>query len=128
MSLRILVTGSRDWQWPDTITTALVVAASGADDDEITLVSGACPTGADAAAERVAERLGWRVERHPADWPTHGLRAGYLRNAQMVEAGADVCVAFIKDNSRGASMTLQLAQQAGIPCQVHRTRSGTGLR
>jgi hypothetical protein len=118
--MRILVTGSRDWPWPDSLAVNLMSAAAGTDDDEITLVSGACPTGADAQAEHVAERMGWTIERHPADWTTHGKRAGYLRNAAMVAAGADLCVAFIKDDSRGAAMTLQLAQRAGIPCQVHR--------
>lgn len=117
--MRILVTGSRDWPDVDMVEIGLITAATRADDD-ITLVSGACPTGADAQAERFALGWGWTVEQHPADWAQYGLRAGYLRNAEMVDAGADVCVAFIKHNSRGASMTLQLAQRAGIECQVYR--------
>jgi hypothetical protein len=120
-SKRILITGSRDWQWPNAISMSLLGAAAGVDDDDITIVTGACPTGADAQAERVAERMGWKVERHPADWDTHGTRAGYVRNAHMVALGADLCLAFIKDNSRGASMTVRLAEAAGIPVTVNRT-------
>lgn len=118
--MRILVTGSRDWPWPNAVAMSLLGAAQGVDDADITIVSGACPTGADAAAEHVAERMGWKVERHEADWATHGRRAGYVRNKAMVDAGADLCVAFIKDDSRGATMTVKLAEEAGIPCTVNR--------
>lgn len=116
--MRVLVTGSRDWPDADMVEIGLLTATRAGVD--VTLVSGACPTGADAQAERFALAWGWTIERHPADWAQYGPRAGYLRNADMVEAGADVCVAFIKHNSRGASMTLQLAQRAGIECQVYR--------
>lgn len=118
--MRILVTGSRDWPDPAMVEIGLLTAATPVSDEYVTLVSGACPTGADAQAERFAAGLGWTIEQHPADWAQYGPRAGYLRNAEMVKAGADVCVAFIKHNSRGASMTLQLAQRAGIECQVYR--------
>ncbi|WP_277212545.1 DUF2493 domain-containing protein [Isoptericola croceus] len=118
--MRILVTGSRTWDDDETIRRALTGAA-GVVASQVTLVSGACPRGADAIAERVARELGWHVERHPADWQQHGRRAGYLRNAAMVAAGADVCVAFIRDGSRGASMTARLAHQAGIDVHEHHT-------
>lgn len=116
---RVLVTGSRTWTNVAAIEQALrmlAVRLPGA-----TLVSGACPTGADAIAEQAWNAIGLPVERHPADWDQYGKLAGFIRNTRMVALGADVCVAFIAGNSRGASMTAGLAERAGIP--THRYTS-----
>jgi len=109
---RILITGSRDWRSPGTIATALEPLAR---ISNAVLVSGACPTGADAQAETIWTNWGLPVERHPADWRKHGKRAGFIRNAQMVDAGAAVCLAFILNESKGATHTADLADRAGIP-------------
>ena len=69
----------------------------------------------DAMADALGMDLDWNVERHPADWDTYGKSAGPRRNAEMVNLGADLCVAFIKNNSRGATHTAGLADEAGIP-------------
>lgn len=112
---RVLVTGSRTWTDHAVIADALREhCPPGA-----VLVSGACPRGADAIAERLWQAQGRQVERHPADWSARP-DAGLVRNAAMVAAGADVCLAFIRDHSPGASHTAQLAELAGIP--VHRYR------
>lgn len=113
--MRILITGSRDWDDEQLIEDALEFWSELATGQQTTLISGACPTGADAIAEKLAERWGWTIERHPADWSTHGKRAGYLRNKEMVDSKPDLCVGFVKNNSRGATMTLRLAEEAGIP-------------
>lgn len=116
---RILITGSRTWTDQQAIWEALAEAVHGIPvDQETVLVSGACPRGADAICEDWARKYGITIERHPANWRPAGAfdrAAGFRRNKQMVDLGADVCVAFIRDGSRGASHTAGLAEAAGIP-------------
>lgn len=128
--MRILVTGSRDWTDEQAIADAMFAEAFPLNDGQTTfvLIEGACPIGADSIAHRIATAWGnpWQTERHPADWKRHGgckcrpdVRkhcgyAGFRRNAEMVALGADVCLAFIKDGSKGATHCANLAEQAGI--------------
>lgn len=117
--MRLLVTGSRNWTNIDAIQQILEAWWEHVGKvDEVTLISGACPTGADTLCEQIAEELGWTVERHPADWKTHGKKAGFLRNSEMVNSGPDYCIGFVKDGSKGATMTINLAKEAGIPTFV----------
>lgn len=134
---RILITGSRDWGDEDTVRNALDAAihiGGAAIGPDVTVVSGACPSGADAIAERVASEMGCEVELHPADWNAHGRAAGPRRNAEMVNLGADICLAFIGDctsprchitgkhPSHGATGCADLAEKAGIPVQRYEYR------
>lgn len=145
--MRILVTGSRDWSDANMLGLALYEAIEGTAHRDITVVHGACPTGADQMAadfceseahwlEAVNTRLA--EERHPADWRKHGKKAGFRRNAEMVDAGADVCLAFISPcskrgcpdpkphGSHGASHTVGLAEKAGIPVLRYPRNNRTG--
>lgn len=117
---RILVTGSRDWDDKDQLYAVLSTAVF--QNVPAVIVHGACPTGADAQAAwwvRMHGRtLGVSEERHPANWRPNGQldrSAGFRRNAEMVAAGADICLAFIRNGSRGASHTARIAEAAGIP-------------
>lgn len=114
MTKRLLITGSRTWTDKEEVWLQLSHAAIFLSDEEIILVSGNCPTGADRIAEEIWAELGHPVELHPADWQGLGKRAGFVRNKEMVDLGADLCLAFIKNNSRGASHTADLAKKAGI--------------
>ncbi|PRX91962.1 SLOG family protein [Allonocardiopsis opalescens] len=128
-TLRILVTGSRTWgtrpspngpvpdqRQHDRLVEALRCAAKGA--QRPVLVVGDCPTGADAIATRYARRWGWRVEVHTALWGVYGSHAGPRRNAEMVRAGADICLVFLNElngkPSRGTRNCMRLAREAGI--------------
>ncbi|MGK5530885.1 SLOG family protein [Streptomyces sp. URMC 129] len=117
--VRVLVTGSRDWPAPEVVYMALWELSAGAS-RPLTVVHGACPTGADSAASHWARYHSTMAieEKHPADWEKHGKKAGPIRNQEMVNLGADVCFAFIKDNSQGASHCAQLALAAGIDTQI----------
>lgn len=116
--VRILVTGSRDWTDRPRLVFGLGMAIGHTGGagllSDVTIVSGACPSGADAAAEQYATAYGYKVERHPADWGRYGKSAGFRRNAEMVKLGANLCVAFIRNRSRGASHCATLAEKAGI--------------
>lgn len=119
---RVLVTGSRDWTDPHTVYAALDSIVHEVAPRHVTIVHGACPTGADQHAHAWIMRHcppdAWDrlcEEPHPADWELHGRRAGPIRNAHMVSLGADLCLAFVKANSRGAAHCSGLAEKAGIP-------------
>lgn len=132
MAFRILITGSRDWTDEQAILDAIIDAAADKyAPEQVTIVHGACPTGADALADRIARRLGCKPERHPADWQActaecrHGLRrtrdgreycpqAGHRRNQEMVDLGAHVVLAFQRNQSRGTQDCVDRARAAGL--------------
>lgn len=89
------------------------------------MVNGKCWRGADSMAlawRRDMVALGFPVEleSHPAYWKEYGKRAGILRNIEMVEYGADVCLAFIRNSSRGSTHCSSLAIGAGIETIIFR--------
>jgi hypothetical protein len=112
MTYRVLITGSRTWVAEELLRSTLDGIRWAK--PEMVLVHGACPRGADALADKWATDHDVEVERHPADWETHGRAAGFRRNIEMVNLYADVCVAFIRDASKGASHCARAAELAGI--------------
>lgn len=115
--MRIGVTISRDWDDYDAVVTALSDATRHLRSGRITLVHGASQM--DWFIAGVAYMLGMTLEAHHADWEAFGRKAGPIRNQEMVDSGADLWLAFIKGNSRGASGCAALAEQAGIPVRRH---------
>lgn len=75
------------------------------------------PKGADRFVYQEAQKLGFYLETHPAKWEEHGKSAGFIRNAEMVSLGADLCLVFWNGKSAGTKHTMDLARKAGIPVE-----------
>jgi hypothetical protein len=126
--VRILVTGSRDWEDGDAVRRAIaeamndrgIMTPTGKITEQVTIVHGGCPTGADRHAQLWALSLRGLMseEEHPADWIHEGKAAGPRRNQRMVDAGADICLAFPLGESRGTRDCMRRAEAAGIPVVV----------
>lgn len=122
MFRRLLITGSQLWTDTGMIRDALAQAWH----PDTILMSGVCPRGADRLCEDCWTHWGGRVDRFPAQWIVDGRYrsdAGFRRNELMVatavDLGAERCLAFILDNSPGATHTAGLARQAGLWTTVH---------
>lgn len=118
----VIVTGSRDltderkvWAeledlWIDTVGPLFVR-------------HGDCPTGADRFASiwcsdfHGTEAGAFEIP-HPADWEKYGNAAGPVRNKEMAQAGADLCLAFPLGVSRGTWNCVNECKKAGIPVKV----------
>lgn len=110
MNPRILVTVSRTWTDISTMREVLVKAYAAHPD--AVLVHGDCPRG-DRLAAKLWRDLGGTDEPWPANW-SRGRGSGFQRNAAMVESNPDLTIAFIRDNSRGATHCYNLAVGAGL--------------
>lgn len=135
--MRILCTGSREWTDEATVLVEITKAhgriAPNLPASAVTVVHGGCPRGADAIVDKVARDLGYTVEVHPANTRAHGSPlAFYLRNQEMVDEGASVCLAFWcpggaieadrnamdEAKGRGTADTFTRAAIAGIPVRI----------
>ena len=144
MTYRVIVTGSREFTdekiiddalynlWHDNIgyqsTDKLVIIQGGA--------AGADKLAREIAANNTDTAL---LENYPADWEhcdincdpdhrrvrlgdvTYCPKAGYRRNKQMLDSGADVVLAFYKTGAanKGTQMMVDLAEAAGIPVRKY---------
>lgn len=129
MTIRILVTVSRSWSAWSVMRSALETTY--AKYPGAILVHGDAARG-DRDAAGMWRGLGGKDEPWPADWqrcasdcrhkPAHTSNnhnycpyAGFRRNTAMVESAPAMVLAFIRDNSRGATHCAQAAEDAGIP-------------
>ena len=112
--MRILVCGGRDFSKYNQVFYA-ISRLKNTYGVEAVIHGGA--RGADSLAGQAAEELGIPVEVYPADWKTHGKKAGLIRNQQMIDEGKpDAVVAF--HGGRGTADMLRRAKEAGLPVWI----------
>lgn len=114
--MRIIVTGSRKWADKQAVCDALMEQFL--KHGPFALVHGGCATGADDIAHRwfmsAGRKLGVTETPFFANWDGRGRAAGPERNKRMVEAGADLVLAFPLPEGSGTQHTMALAREAGI--------------
>ena len=113
MMTRVMISGSRHWVDAAAIRRELLKL----DTTRTIIVHGACPTGADAIADRLAVQMGFAVEPYPAEWKKYGRSAGPRRNQEMVDI-SDRLIAFPLPDSVGTVDAINRARQKGLPVLV----------
>lgn len=125
--VRVLITGSREFTQRAIVAQALTVVAREHPGRELVVVHGDAK-GADRLAGAIARKYPGRLreEKHPVpDWRradgTIDRQAGRRRNQRMVDAGADVCLAFLASTAenRGTRDCMARARAASIPVREH---------
>ena len=111
---RVIVCGTRKWRDRDRITDRLF-------DLPPSIIVHGNAAGADRIAAQEAQKLGLLVEAHPANWELHGKAAGPIRNKEMADAGAELCIAFWDGESRGTLDMMCRAHAAKIPVEIIRS-------
>jgi hypothetical protein len=127
---RVLITGSRIWESEFTIRQTMQWVERQFPGERLTLVSGGA-AGADRMGQKIARELGWGIEVHLAKWHKHDAkcpnwhlgqkvcrRAGIRRNEEMVHSNPDLTIAFIANESMGATHCADYSKARGIPTYV----------
>jgi hypothetical protein len=116
---RILITGSRDYTSVHAMRTVLRAILD--EHGQHAVIVHGDARGADRLAAQIAEAFGMKTEPWPADWDRRGKAAGFIRNQAMVDAGADLCLAFLVAGlpCKGTRDCAHRAEKAGIPVRWH---------
>ena len=113
--MRILITGDRHWRC-DELAKHVVNRLLARYGPDLVIVHGGSP-GADQSFAVACRELGVTAEPHVADWKGLSNIAGPGQNREMVQAGADLCIALHRtlETSKGTKGCVREALAAGIP-------------
>lgn len=117
--MKTIIAGSRGFTDLDTLIMMMEKLEKFPNFWKITEVVSGCAKGADTLGEDYADLESIPKAKFPADWKTHGKKAGYLRNSQMAEY-ADAAICFWDGESRGTAHMINLMDQIEKPCIIVR--------
>lgn len=110
---RTIVAGSRSCGDYDIVASAI----NNCGWDISCIISGSAK-GVDTIGEEYARANLIRVERFPAQWDTHGRKAGFIRNIQMAE-NAEALIAVWDGISSGTQHMIEYAKNKGLKVYIH---------
>jgi hypothetical protein len=115
--MRVLVCGSRTFTDAQFVWDVLrAYKAHG-----VSVVITGMAKGADTHAVNWANANHITLHEYPADWKTHGKKAGVLRNQQMLNDEPHVVLAFVDkplEESKGTADMVRRAMRANVPTYV----------
>lgn len=86
-------------------------------EEKILIIEGEAP-GVDQLAFQYAKERGYAHLGNPALWERYGKKAGPIRNKEMADFGADACVCFWHEESRGTTNMMNIAKKRGLDLRV----------
>lgn len=111
--MRTIIAGSRTLNDIKQLGDALILAPF-----RVSTVICGCAKGVDELGKRFALAAGLPIEYFPADWDTHGKRAGYLRNYAMAD-NAEALLAVWDGQSKGTQHMIDIAEAKGLQVFVY---------
>jgi hypothetical protein len=112
--MRVVIAGSRSID--SYYQVHLAIKESGFEID--TIISGTA-AGVDLQGEAYGKEHDIPVERYPADWKTHGKKAGFIRNAEMNNV-SDATIVVWDGSSNGSKMMAEITERSNKPVYVKR--------
>lgn len=114
MTYTAIFTGSRHYQFPMIVNPVLWDIFD--EHSDVLIKVGDCPTGLDYIVERwMKEHFKLtQLKTFNANWVKYGKKAGPIRNHEMVDSGADICIAFPDDDSLGTKDCAEYAASKNI--------------
>lgn len=120
--MNLLICGDRNWTNKYLIQQKVQELLSSLEkyEETIIVIEGEA-NGADILGRQVAEELGLKVLKYPADWNRYGKAAGQIRNTQMlIEGKPNIVFAFHNNisQSKGTKDMITKANKAGIIVEI----------
>lgn len=110
--MKVIIAGSRDIE-----DYSLLIRAIKNSMFDITEVVCGCARGADTLGETWAIANNIPIKKFPADWNTHGKKAGPIRNAQMGDY-ADCAIVLWDSVSKGSKNMIDYMNKLNKPCYI----------
>ena len=113
--MRLIIAGSREFDWLDTDDIRELVANHF---PQVKVLICGMARGVDMLGHKWAKEEEIPIEEYSADWDKHGKQAGFIRN-RIMQAKADALLAIWNGKSRGTKDMILCMLHNDKPVHVH---------